>query len=218
MSEIAQLFDLLCLLSPVLVRTKILVQELWLLKVGWNDELPAAIRDRWVDFRQELPALAALFIPRWLQLSESMTSVELHGFSDASQLVMAAVVYVRIVYGERVAVRLVAAKTKVAPLKRLTIPRLELTAALLLTRLILHISRALEFFDAPLYLWTDSLIALMWISAHPSRWKDFVRNRVLQIQETVPQAAWRFVSGKENPADCASRRLLADQLKHHPLW
>ncbi|XP_043464499.1 uncharacterized protein LOC122499957 [Leptopilina heterotoma] len=78
--------------------------------------------------------------------------------------------------------------------------------------------KALHLPDHEIYLWTDSNVALSWIQSHPSRWKDFVRNRVHFIQDGVPHAKWKLVPGKQNPADCASRGLTSSQLINHPLW
>ncbi|XP_070155808.1 uncharacterized protein [Polyergus mexicanus] len=218
LSEVAQLFDPLGFLSPVIIRAKTLLQELWLEKVGWDDCLSPQLRDRWTHFRSELSALTSITIPRWMSLTPSAT-VELHGFSDASQLAMAAAVYIKVTHHmTEPIITLVCAKTKVAPLKRLTIPRLELTAAVLLSRLISYVQRTLELAEVPIYLWMDSSVSLTWINSHPSRWKDFVQNRVAAIQERVPQGHWRFIPGKENPADCASRGLSSTQLSRHHLW
>ncbi|XP_070152082.1 uncharacterized protein [Polyergus mexicanus] len=121
-----------------------------------------------------------------MSLTPSAT-VELHRFSDALQLAMAAAVYIKVTpHTTEPIITLVCTKTKVAPLKRLTIPRLELTAAVLLSCLISYIQRTLELAEIPIYLWTDSSVSLTWINSHPSRWKDFVRNRVAAIQERVP--------------------------------
>ena len=131
---------------------------------------------------------------------------------------MSAVVYLKVTSGIDITISFVCAKTKVAPLKSVTIPRLELTAATLLARLSRYVSTTLNLTTCPVYLWTDSNVALTWIFSHPSRWKNFVRNRVSLIQELLPQAKWMFISGKENPADCASRGLTAQQLSKVDLW
>ncbi|XP_011309469.1 uncharacterized protein [Fopius arisanus] len=131
---------------------------------------------------------------------------------------MSAVVYLKIFNGDKQDVTLVCSKTKVAPLKRLTIPRLELTAALLLAKLTKYVKDQLNLTNATTYLWTDSAITLTWISSHSSRWKEFVKNRVSLFQDLTQQAHWRLVPGKENPADCASRGLSAHQLVAHKLW
>ena len=106
-----------------------------------------------------------------------MLGLEIHGFSDASQDAIAAVIYLRVINDlDRARVTLAVAKTKVAPLKRMTIPRLELSAAVFLVKLVINLIKSLHTDRAPIHLWTDSTIALTWIKGHPSRWKDFVRN------------------------------------------
>ncbi|XP_024867313.1 uncharacterized protein LOC112451723, partial [Temnothorax curvispinosus] len=192
-SDIAKLYDPLGLISPIIIRAKIILQELWLLKTGWDELIPVTLQERWTAFRQQLLQLEPLSIPRWLGVFRCDTSrIEIHGFSDASQLAMAAA--------------------------RLTIPRLELTAALLLARLIAKVVKALELFEALVFCWSDSEATIKWITANPSRWKDFVRNRVSAIQELLPNGSWRFVPGKQNPADLATRGLKADKLFHLDLW
>ncbi|XP_029679590.1 uncharacterized protein LOC115245421 [Formica exsecta] len=161
LSEVAQLFDPLGFLSPVIIRAKTLLQELWLEKVGWDDCLSPQLRHRWTHFRSELSDLTSITIPLWMSLTPS-AMVELHGFSDASQLAMAAAVYIKVIpHTTEPIITLVCAKTKVAPLKRLTISRLELMAAVLLSRLISYVQRTLELAEIPIYLWTDSSHSLL---------------------------------------------------------
>lgn len=218
-SEIAKLYDPLGLIAPVLMQAKLILQKLWLLKVSWDDPLSPEIRRQWEEFRNQLRELNQLSIPRWLGTTRTNRQIQIHGFSDASSLAIAAVVYVRSSIADKeFMVRLVSARTRVAPLKCLTIPRLELMAALLLVRLAARVVTALELSSSSIFLWTDSSVTLTWITSHPSRWKDFVRNRVSSIQELLPNASWNFVRGKENPADCASRGLRPSQLIHHDLW
>ena len=133
-----QIFDPLGFVSPIVIRAKMLLQELWLHKINWDDALPSQVSSRWLKIRKDLTNLARFSITRWLNTS-SDSSIALHGFSDASQFAMAAVVYMVVLKpstGGKTS--LICSKTKVAPLKRLTIPRLELTAALLLAKLIKH--------------------------------------------------------------------------------
>lgn len=218
-SDIARLYDPLGLISPVLIQAKLILQELWLLKVSWDETLSPELQGRWEEFHQQLIELNQLSITRWLGTTRADNSIQIHGFSDASLLAMAAAVYIRSSVSEKeFVVRLMCSKTRVAPLKRLTIPRLELTAALLLAKLVARVLKTLDISNAPVFLWTDSSVALTWITSHPSRWKEFVRNRVAAIQELLPNASWKFISGKENPADCASRGLQPTKLIHHELW
>ncbi|XP_043496480.1 uncharacterized protein LOC122520485 [Polistes fuscatus] len=94
LSEVAQLFDPLGLLSPVVIKAKILMQRLWLEKVSWDDHLTPDIVHEWSQFRQHLSQLSVIETPRWINLSSKATSIQIHGFSDASQLAMAAVIYI----------------------------------------------------------------------------------------------------------------------------
>ncbi|XP_011860178.1 PREDICTED: uncharacterized protein LOC105557529 [Vollenhovia emeryi] len=142
-SEVAQMLDPLGFASPVVIKAKILLQELWLHKLQWDDPLPSQLSARWLIIREELTSLARLSIPRWLN-TWSDSQVELHGFSDASQLAMAAVIYISVHDSNGATFSLVCSKTKVAPLKRLSIPRLELTAALLLSRLMQYVTATLN--------------------------------------------------------------------------
>ena len=204
LSCIAQFFDPLVL------------QELWAIKLSWDEQLPDSQRQTWHGILQLIVGLETIEIPRWLGTTSEM-SLDLHGFCDASQ--SAAVLYAHVFRPLCEAhTALLCSKTKVAPLKRMTIPRLELSAAVMLTKLVSNVQRVLNVPIHGVHFWTDSSIVLTWLNHHPSRWKEFVQNRVCFIQEALPQARWRHISGKTNPADCATRGLSASQLSNHQLW
>ncbi|XP_029674246.1 uncharacterized protein LOC115242242 [Formica exsecta] len=168
LSLTAKLFDPMGWLAPTTVRAKILIQSTWLLGVDWDTPLPDGDAQRWLEFQAELPLLESIRVPRWLN-SGTGCRREIHGFADASERAYAAVAYLRTEDREgRVEVALVTAKTKVAPLKQITLPRLELCAATLLARLISHIRHVLEATEVPLHLWSDSTVALGWIRGHPT--------------------------------------------------
>ncbi|XP_044591458.1 uncharacterized protein LOC123269687 [Cotesia glomerata] len=154
----------------------------------------------------------------WNNIGPGAT-IELHGFSDASQNAMAAAVYLRVTDADgNTKVSLLCSKTQVAPLTTMTIPRLELSAAWLLTRLILHVKEVQSLENVRSNLWTDSAVTLAWIKSLANRWKTFVRNRVGKIQEMLRDVSWKFIPGKQNPADCASRGIPTLKLKQHALW
>lgn len=195
-----------------------LLQQLWLHKLSWDQPVPPKLLKSWLKLRGELNQLDTITVPRWIHTSKA-TTCELHGFCDASQLATAAVVFVKATSpsGEAT-ITLLCAKTKVAPLTRLSIPKLELSAALLLAKLVNYVQATLQLDSQSTTLWTDSTTTLSWIVTHPSRWKDFVRNRVATIQQLTSDCSWRYVPGKQNPADCASRGTSIAQLTTHSLW
>ncbi|XP_052752368.1 uncharacterized protein LOC128200991 [Galleria mellonella] len=219
LSDIARIFDPLGLLAPVVFLAKYLIQLLWLSGVDWDSDAPVTISQEWSKFKSQLSSLSSFSIPR--RMVESFESLQLHGFCDASERGYCAVIYCRVVKNDgSVVVRLCCAKSKVAPLRKCSIPRLELLAAVLLSDLICSFVDALkEFYPfSNIYAWSDSTVALTWIRACPSKWKTFVANRVVNIQEKVPPQNWHHVSGFENPADCGSRGLLPVDLVQNTLW
>lgn len=218
LSEVARIYDPLGFLTPIVLFAKHLLQQLWTIKSDWDASPPQRIQDIWLKFHGELSALSVLQIPRYL-FSPHSTRVELHGFCDASQIGYSAVVYIRIEHSNGVfSTRLCAAKSKVAPIRTVSLPRLELLGAALLASLIRKILESSRNALDSIITWCDSEIVLYWLAAHASRWKTFVSNRVSQIQETLPHPHWHYVPTNDNPADCASRGLFPAQLSEHPLW
>lgn len=217
LSEASKLFDPLGWLSPSTVMVKILFQSLWLLHLQWDDPLPAVISKKWTSLRDEFKELEKISIPRWLKTNE--LNFELHGFSDASEYAFSAVIYARTkTKDDTYETRIITAKTKVAPIKYVSIPRLELCAALLLTRLSKTVIQSLQCPSVNLFTWTDSANVLWWLSSHPRTWKSYVANRTSEILETTSRANWRYVPTKENPADCASRGISPSNLNNFDLW
>ena len=219
-SDVAKTFDALGWFGPTVIVVKILLQRLWEAGVGWDDPVPEDICDSWKKWRLELPVLSDKLIPRcYFPKDAHVVSLQLHGFCDASEHAYAAVVYARLVdSSQAIHVSLVMAKTKVAPLKRLTIPRLELCGANLLANLLHHVKLTLHVPSDNIYAWTDSTIVLSWLSGSPRRFKPFVGNRVSNIMELIPPDRWSHVKSANNPADCASRGLFPSELLTHMLW
>ena len=188
------------------MKAKILLQMLWLEGVGWDDCVPNAILEEWSKWRQELPLLSTHHIARCYYPKEAViVSTQLLGFSDASEKAYSGIVYLRIEDSSGIIyISLVASKICVAPIKQVTIPRLELNGALILVQLLSHCKELLDLPLSSVFAWTDSTIVLAWIQGNSHRFKVYVGNRVSQIMELVPTSCWGHVVSEGNPADCAS--------------
>ncbi|XP_046401619.1 uncharacterized protein LOC124167678 [Ischnura elegans] len=150
--------------------------------------------------------------------TDQVVALGLH--CDASERAYAAAVYIRVsdrTHG--VSVNLLVAKTKVAPVKTISVPRLELCAAVLQTRLLVKLIGGLRLGKVPaVFAWIDSKVTLSWIRGHASKWKPFVAHRVSEIKSALPTVSWRYVCTAHNPADAATRGIDPDELIRHPLW
>ncbi|XP_058987780.1 uncharacterized protein LOC131806914 isoform X1 [Musca domestica] len=212
LSRLAQIFDPLGWLTPVTVTAKLFIQQLWIQQIEWDVPLEEKLSGDWRQFTYSLPALENLRIPRWFGILEDKTA-QLHGFADASEKAYAAVVYLKV----NSQVTIVAAKSKVNPVKnRKTLPKLELCATHLLAKLLQKIKGVLKS-ATPTFAWSDSMISLAWI--HNSKNKDkFIKTRVMDILERIPEAKWGYVKSKENPADMGSRGVPPETLTNNTLW
>lgn len=220
LSAIAQIYDPCGFLSPIIMWAKCFMQLLWAKGLEWDQALPPEHLELWKTFISTSNCLREIKIERALKFPHSV-SIELHGFADASEKGYAAVLYFRGRLNDgSISTRQIMSKTRVAPLKRLTIPRLELCAAYLLAQLVTY---CLSIFDknldcSSITLWSDSTVTLSWLNTPPHRLKTFVANRVAQTQDLVPSHCWRHIASGDNPADCASRGLLPSELPNHKLW
>ncbi|KMQ82315.1 integrase core domain protein, partial [Lasius niger] len=149
----------------------------------------------------------------------NIENIQLHCFVDASEKAYGAVVYFRYHHKNALQSRMVVSKSRVAPLKKLSLPRLELMAALIGVRLSKTVQR---YFKEQLYIvpyyWSDSSIVLHWVKGSPERWKPFVQNRTREIQEKSEPASWRYCPTEQNPADMLTRDLSIASLKEEKSW
>ncbi|XP_050315538.1 uncharacterized protein LOC126750080 [Anthonomus grandis grandis] len=218
LSSLARIFDPLSMISPLTMYAKILIQDLWKLGMDWNENSPPDITRRWKRFQSELGLLSSIKIPRHIPVIEAES--EVHALCDASEKGYAGVIYFRVLVEEECQVFFVIGKSKVAPLKKITLPRLELCAAVLLSNLLEFVIGALgdKLLISNIYAWSDSKVTLSWIKSSAHRWHTFVSNRVSHIQERVSPEKWRYVPTGENPADCASRGLCPADLTGYSAW
>ena len=218
LSTIAKLYHPFGWLCPVIIIAKIIMQDIWKAKLEWDDNLPPSLEKKWANFCSSMASVALMKIPRWLSTTK-FSSIELHGFADASKNAYAVAIYLRVVrIGEECTARLLVAKTRVYPLKQLSIPRLELCAATLLAKLMSKAQDDLQRRDISIHTWTDSKIVLHWIRSDPFRWEVFVGHRVAEIHRHISDTSWRYVPSRENPDDVASREMDPHQLPLYQLW
>ena len=190
------------LVSQAVLTGKMLLQEAWKEQGKWDDLLPAPLAQRIATWWGALAVLPEFSVPRWLN-STLDQPVQLHVFSDASEHAFGCCIY--LVAADNSS--LLFAKTKVAPLKQLSLARLELQACMLGSDSLQFVAAELRLKVAEVHAWTDSLTALYWILGQPHRWKTWVANRVSTIQRTADKLCveWHHCPGVDNPADLASR-------------
>ncbi|GFU86525.1 uncharacterized protein TNCV_4479611 [Trichonephila clavipes] len=187
-------------------------------QIEWNELLPAEEYREWQQFLVSLENINNIEIPRRI-LVAFQEVIEIHGFADASERCYGEAVYCKSKnLKSETLVRLITSKSRVAPIKSLTIPRLELCAAVLLAKLVKRVVAALQLETAELYLWSDSMIVLAWLRKEPMDLKTFVQNRVAKIQELYPNQLWRNVPSDQDSADLVSRGVDPDKLLQQNLW
>ncbi|XP_055622014.1 uncharacterized protein LOC129765627 [Toxorhynchites rutilus septentrionalis] len=216
-SETAQLFDPLGLLGSIVISARMFVQQLWAKNISWDEELSPKDSEWWMEFRKELGLLKQLDIPRRV-LSNPDRNYQLHCFCDASEKGYGCCVYVVGPDGEEhLTSHLLVTKARVAPLRGLSVPRLELCAAVVGSQLVNKLRNETDF-SGPVTFWTDSTVVLYWLRAPPSNWKVFTSNRIAEVQRLTKGSEWRHVPTEHNPADRISRGIRPSQLREDILW
>ena len=220
LKKTATLFDPLGFLSPFVVKAKVFMQQAWVDALEWDEVLPSEQREQWKTWFGELPLLEEIKIPRCLKdTSREESSITLHTFSDASEKAYAAAVYSRHKFEDgSITTRLIASKTRLAPLKTVSIPRLELMGALIGLRLANQVCSALEVPSSNVTYWVDSLNVGYWIRGQSREYKPFVAHRVGEIHKKSNPKQWRHVPTDMNPADLGTRGMTAQELTDSTKW
>ncbi|GFU76804.1 DUF5641 domain-containing protein [Trichonephila clavipes] len=216
---VQKIFDSIGLLTPATLLPKLLIQHLWKMKIAWDSELSPKDVNVFLKWFRDLYVLKDVTLSRCMIINSTS---ELHVFVDASKEAYAACVFVRSMFKSDVKVTLVRAKARVAPLKPLSIPRLELMACCIGSRLANSIVNALNLPNLRITFWSDSTTALWWIKEKGS-WSVFVENRVKEIRQLTRGHLWKHVPGNLNIADllsrgCSPQQMLISRWWEGPLW
>ncbi|XP_038133532.1 uncharacterized protein LOC119778397 [Cyprinodon tularosa] len=221
LSVVSSIYDPLGFLSPFILMAKIIVQNLCRLKLTWDDDIPEEIANRWFAWLSDLSRFASFSVKRCIKPEGfgSVVSAQLHHFSDASEKGYGVVSYVRIENSHgQIHCSFLLGKSRVTPLKPVTVPRLELAAATIAVKMDKLMKQEFRMDLKESVLWTDSTTVLRYIDNDCARFKTFVANRVSTIRENSRPAQWRYVSTSSNPADHASRGMNAEHFMECQSW
>ena len=219
LSQIGEMFSPLGMLGPFILPMKVLLQDLQVLKYSWDDEVPQKIFKVWKRWLDGLPELEDLALPRAYSYYTDVISIELHCFSDASTKGYSSCCYLRYKFQDRYEVSLVFGKCRVVPKRKgLTVPRLELQAAVVSVRLASMLSQELDLSVISTTFWTDSTTVLKFIANSDARYKVFIANRVKFIREHTTVERWRYIPTKLNPADIGSRGVMPHEKHKVDRW
>ena len=219
LKNVATLFDPLGLVTPYTIRAKILLQVMWTRGLDWDEGIDGDLTEQVQQWFSELEDLRNVQVHRCLQPRTGSAETTIHTFVDASKDAFGAVSYVRNVRHDGVVeTRFIASKTKVAPLATMSIPRLELSAAVMGLRLAQSVSKVLQMAIGRTIFWSDSTNTLWWIRGNGRCFKPFVANRIGEIQAQTDPFQWRYVPTSLDPADLCTRGSSATQLAENTLW
>lgn len=219
-STIARTFDLLGWFAPAMLPAKILLRAGWKPCLGWDEPYPEELQQRWSLWVSQLNLITSFPIPRCLGLrGKTVVFRQLHGFSDASLAAYGGVVYVRTFFQDlSTSIDLISSRSRIAPIKPLTVPRLELCGALQLAQLISVVADDLSVSPDAVFGWCDSSTVLGWMNKDPGQLCTFVANRIMKISNLLSPTKWRYVATNENPADILSRGVMPAALGEQSLW
>ncbi|XP_048002268.1 uncharacterized protein LOC125238846 [Leguminivora glycinivorella] len=219
LSAVMSVYDPLGLIAQYMISAKIIFQRVWTKGTDWDERLPAEEAEDFFRWLRALSDVSALRIPRRYATPTGAVRRELHIFSDASTEAYSAAAYWRVSNDEEeTQVSLAIAKSRVCPLKVMTVPRLELTAAVVGVRLAETILREQRYPVTKVTYWTDSMVVLGWVRDDARNYRPYVSHRLAEIAEKTDRDAWRYVPTAQNPADRATRCQPAQSVRIEDEW
>ena len=215
MSLVAKNWDPFGTLLPVTIKYRIDLQLIWQFGYEWDEPLPEEQAEIWRVNAREMDLLCDVMMERCIRPSNAIGTPQLHAFSDGGDLAYGACVYLRWPTSEGVKIVFVVAKAFVAPLKRKTVPRLELMGAIAMSRVVSEVLQSLDYQFQYIIFWIDSEVVIYWLNSLSFKYKPFVSARIQEFQDSHP--GWRqqvrYVPSEDNPADCLTKPILPERLK-----
>lgn len=221
LSLTSSIYDPLGFLVPIILPAKKLLQDLCRQKLDWDEHVGVNESQRWEKWKEQLPKLSQVVVTRCVKPDklEVLKSAELHNFADASQFAFGAVSYLRLVdVKDNVYCSFLMGKSRLAHIRPMTVPRLELSAAVLAVQLDKTLRAELEIPVQQSFFWSDSTSVLQYIRNESTRFHTFVANRLTVIHENSEPDQWKYVNSELNPADDASRGLTVDAMIQSNRW
>ena len=223
LSYVSSFYDPQGFAAPVVLPAKQILQECWRKGWAWDKPLEGEVLERWKKWKELLPRMAEVKIPRCFIGLDHVdcleAEIQLHHFCDASEIGYGTVSYLRISYpDDSIFCSFILGKARNCPIRAPTIPRLELQSAVLAVRMDQFVQQELDLSVAKTVFWTDSMITLFSIHNETKRFQTYVANRLNEIREKTDKEQWRHCPGKLNPADDCSRGLDAQQFLDNERW
>ena len=208
-------WDPLGMYLPVTIQYRIDLQTLWAKGFGWNQVLPKDFAEVWIAHMKEVQEFQTVSLDRCLKPPNVIEAPQLHAFSDGGDDAFGTCIFIRWVTTEGVQLRFVAAKAFVAPLKRKSIPKVELMGVIAMSRLTTEIVDALGLTFMFIRFWIDSEVVLYWLFSESCLYKPFVSTRVQEFQDN--HSDWkkelRYVPSEDNSADCLTKSIPIENLQ-----
>ena len=221
LSVIGSVYDPLGIVSPLVLPARLILQDLCRKEIGWDEDLSENDIHKWKQWLSDLPKYKSISVPRCIKPDHfhDISRIELHRFADACESGYGTVSYIRFIStGDQIHCELLFAKSKVAPLKKITVTRMELASATIAVKINKMMSKELQFPSSEIFFWTDSMTVIRYIRNISTRYKTFVANRLAIIHEGSDVSQWHFVDGSCDLADLASRGFRPDETNKLNQW
>ena len=221
----SKLFDPVGWIAPLIMVARLYFQRICKGKFGWNDVVGPELQKGWLKYLQSLAEIKCIRISRYMfsSIIDVVESVELHGYCDSSEHAYCAVIYAVASSADgHTTSRIVASRCKVAPIRKTSIPRLELLSCVLLAELMVKVSKTVQDVTvvSKKHYWSDSEVALTWIKSDEktAKWTPWVERRAKKVRKKTEASSWGYIHTSINPADIGTREASAMKIHENDLW